>query len=41
MHDINHSMCENLKIVWNEYGCCVLFHAHCRWGVALVEKFNY
>ena len=40
MHDIKHSM-SKLQIVWNVDDCYVPFHAHFRWGVALVEKFNY
>ena len=33
-------MCE-LQIVWNVDVCVVSLHVHFRWGVALVEEFNY
>ena len=40
MHDISHSMCI-LQIVWNVDVCVVPLHVHFRWGLALVEEFNY
>ena len=40
MHDISHSVCK-LQIVWNVDVCVVPLHVHFRWGVALVEEFNY